>query len=296
MNTPGLSTVLTGLLLVHLVLAALLFRWRWLSREKPPVSEKLLRAPGERLRRRLDRLDEFTDWTLVGTPFVAIGTLLLGFWLLPRLTSGEHQVFTVVATLSLFTLVVGAAAWFLLRVLAQRRDLRRALQGERVVAESLATLVPTGAHVFHDVPTESGNPADNLHHVVLSPVGVFAIYTQTHARRKAIAGRKEHEILFDEDHLIYPWGQDAKGLVPARQKALWLSDWIFQIVGERIAVSPVLTFPGWWVTPITQRDVRVQNPGQIAAYISQSAPGKITAKQIELIAKQLEARCRDVEF
>ena len=297
MALPGLATVFAGLVAVHLAVAALVLRWRWQRRERPPVTEKLLRAPGERLRQRLEHLDERLPWLLIATLLLPIATLTIGLGILPRLSSHGGVVGALIVTFGAFLLLAGTGVWLLVRTFNARRDFRRALQGERTVAEALATLVPAGYRIFHDLSTESAALTDNIHHVVVGPAGVFAIETQTHpCRRKPIAGRKPHEIIFDGDLLVYPWGQDTEGLVPARQKAVWLSDWVYQIVGERIPVAAVLTFPGWWVTPMMQRDVRVHNPNQIAALILESNDGKLSDRQRDLIVRQLENRCRDVEF
>lgn len=297
MTLPGLSTVATGTVVVHLALAAVVFRWRWQSRERPPVTEKLLRTPGERLRQRLDTLDERTCWLMLGTTLLAVAALAVGLSLLPGITSGSKEIAVVSASFVLFIAFAATGSWMILRTFNERRDLRRALQGERAVAESLASLVPAGYHVFHDVPTESRLSDDNVHHIVVGPGGIFSIQTQTHAGRKALPGRKPHEIIFDGDQLVYPWGQDTQGLVPARKKAEWLADWLYQVLGEHIPVSPVLTFPGWWVTLTTQqRDVGIYNPGQIAALIQQSSGGRLNDHQRALVIRQLENRCRDVEF
>ncbi len=294
---PGLPTLIIGVVLVHLLLAALMFRFRWQSRERAPVSEKLLRPPGERLRRRLDKLDERTDQLLLGTSGLALLVLAIGFWLIPRLETGAPQIAGLVGTLLLFAGLAGAGGWLLWKNLDERRHARRALDGELAVASILEPLAAHGYHLFHDVPADSRDPDDNLHHVVVGPSGIFAIETQTHARKKAIPGRKEHEIVFDGDQLVYPWGEDTHGIVPARTKAEWLGEWIFQTVGDRIRVGAVLTFPGWWVTPFHQRDIRVSNPSQIRAQILEAAPaGNLGEQRLALIVRQLDTRCRDVEF
>ncbi len=294
---PGLPTLIIGVVLVHLLLAALVFRWRWQCRERAPVSDKLLRPPGERLRRRLDRLDERTDQLLLGTLGMSLTALSTGFWLLPNVTAGGPQIGALAGTLFAFVAVAAAGAWLLKRTLDERRQARRALQGELTVASILDPLTAKGYYIFHDVPADSDKPEDNIHHVVLGPSGIFAIETQTHARHKALPGRKDHEIVFDGDQIVYPWGEDTRGIVPARSKAEWLSDWIFQTVGDRIRVSAVLTFPGWWVTPYHQRDIRVSNPSQIRAQILEAAPaGNLGEQRLELIVRQLDTRCRDVEF
>ncbi len=296
MALPGLTTVLAGLVTVHLAMAALVLRWRWQRRQRPPVVEKWLRGPGERLRRRLDRIDEALPWLLIGSLLLPLVILTGGLGFLSRLDGSTAALGLLIATFGLFVLTATAGGWALFRVFNQRSALRRTLQGERTVAECLAPLIPAGYRVFYDVPTESGNPDDNLHHVVVGPAGIFCIESRTHTRRAALPGRKDHEIIYDGDQLVYPWGQDTQGLVPARTKAEWLSHWVFQVLGDRVPVAAVLTFPGWWVTAVVQRDVRVLNPGQLCALILDSTEEKLTHLQLQLLIRQLDARCRDVEM
>lgn len=290
--SSGLLTIALGLVAVHLVIVVLLLRWRWQRRERLPVEEKPLRAPGERLRQRLDRLEERCAWLVLSTTLVPSILLIAGLHMVHALPSGTKSLATLIVTFVCFVASAAGGAWLLLRAYDERRSLRRSLHGDRIVADSLNTLVPLGYRVFHDVPTLAGVGEDHVHHVVVGPAGVFAVHTQTHSRRTALPGRKEHEIIFDGDQLVYPWGQDTQGIVPARRNAEWLSDWIFQLLGERVPVAAVLTFPGWWVTPITQRDVRVHNPGQIAALIQDSSITPLTERHHALIVRQLEDRCR----
>lgn len=290
--SSGLLTIALGLIAVHLVIVVLLLRWQWQRKERLPVEEKPLRAPGERLRHRLDRLEERCAWLLLATTLIPSLVLLTGLHVVNTVPAGTKSLAVLIATFFAFIASAGAGAWLLLITYNERRNHRRALHGDRMVADSLSTLVPLGYRVFHDVPTLSGEGEDHVHHVVVGPAGVFAIHTQTHARRPALPGRKEHEIVFDGDQLVYPWGQDTQGIVPARRNAEWLSDWIFQLLGERVPVAAVLTFPGWWVTPITQRDVRVHNPGQLAALIQDTSITPLTERHHALIVRQLEDRCR----
>jgi hypothetical protein len=295
MAPSGLSTVLAGLLAINVTVAALIIRGRWQGAQRPPVTEKLLRSPGERLRQAIERIDQRLPWLLLAVLLVPLLILCAGLALRHQLSADGALALTI-ATGLLFVGLTGAGGWLLHRLFNERRDRWRALQGERAVAESLATLIPAGYRVFHDVPTGSANPDDNLHHVVVGPAGAFAVQTQNPRRRKPLPGRKEHEIVFDGDQLVYPWGQNTEGLVSARQKGEWLSQWIYQLVGERLPVSALLTFPGWWVTPITQREVRVFNPSQIASLILDLPAGQLNDRQCQQIVRQLDQRCRDVEF
>jgi hypothetical protein len=86
------------------------------------------------------------------------------------------------------------------------------------------------------------------------------------------------------------------GLVPTRRKAEWLSEWIFQLVGERVPINAVLTFPGWWVTSTAVRHIRAFNPNQLAAIFLQTPNSPLSEHTCNLLVRQLEIRCRDIEI
>lgn len=296
MNSLGLPAILTGFVLVQLVHSALVALARWHGRERPPVTVKLLRPPGEHQRVRLNDLDDRARWLLIATSTVPVLILLAGALALAERPPEEHGLTIPILTGVGFILTAGAGGFFLHRTLAERRNRNRALQGHRIVNDSLAALVPAGFKIFHDVPTDMGNTEGNLHHIVIGNSGIFAIEACTPVSHTAIPGRKPQEIIFDGDQLIYPWGQDTLALVPARRKAEWLAEWIYQLVGERVSVNAVLTFPGWWVTCTANRDLRVCNPDQLAALMLQAPSVGLTEHIRNLITRSLEVRCRDVEF
>jgi hypothetical protein len=275
--------------------------WLWIwrvnrRRERPPVSEKLLRGPGEGLRRRLEKLDDHLLLGLGGCAIVP-GLLLWGGLIISDhmgATTGGLVVF--ITAIVLFVLALAGCAWWLMRTITLRRDCHLGLYGEKAVAEALVPLLTEGYHVFHDVPCEYGNATFDIDHVVIGPSGIYCIETKTRRKGKAAQGRQEHEIVFDGEQLVYPWGEDTHGLAQTRRQAEWLTQWIYQLIGERLLITPVLVFPGWWVSTTTLRDLKVLNPKQLGATIHSDAPPVLTPKQVELIIRQLDARCRDVEF
>lgn len=296
MNPLGLPAILTGFVLIQVVHGALIALARWQSSEKAPVSGKLLRPAGEHLRVRLGFLEEQTRWLLLVTSSVPVLILLFGALALAGRTPEQHGLLVPILSIVGFLLTAGAGGFFLYRTLAERRSCTRALQGHRIVNDSLAALIPVGFKIFHDVPTAATDSEGNLHHIVIGSSGIFAIEASTPVSRPAIPGRKPQEIIFDGEQLIYPWGRDTLSLVPARRKAEWLAEWIYQLVGERVPVNAVLTFPGWWITCTANRDLRVCNPDQLAALILQAGSAGLTEHTRNLITRSLEVRCRDVEF
>ena len=84
----------------------------------------------------------------------------------------------------------------------------------------------------------------------------------------------------------------------AQRQADWLEDFLQKLLGRPIDVQPILTFPGWMIMRRGAGAVAVLNPKEIpAAIIQRAAPAPVlSTADIDLIARQLDARCRDVEY
>lgn len=194
------------------------------------------------------------------------------------------------------------------RLLDRRRNTRLGLFGERIVAEHLEPLKASGHRVFHDVP--AGDPPTshktpyNIDHVVVGPSGVFAIETKTRRQGRARVGFMAHEIIYDGRALAYPWGEDQHGLAQALRQAEWLAQFLQRELGRSIPVQPLLVFPGWTIIHKGRGAVSVLSPRELPAAIEPPpasghtgfAVPALDPATIDLVARQLEARCRDVEF
>ncbi|MBS0662594.1 MAG: NERD domain-containing protein [Verrucomicrobia bacterium] len=268
--------------------------WIWRvnrRRERPPVAPKLLRGPGESLRWRLQRLDDALLLHAFGAAFLPMGVFVGGLMLALNLPANERDP-AMLGAFALFILTLVFAGRWMLEKFTLRRDCHLGLLGEKIVAEAIAPLVTEGAQIFHDVPAG----AFNLDHVVVSPTGVYAIETKTRRAGRPLPGRKPDEIGFDGSQLVYPWGEDTFGLDQAIHRAAWLSTWLRDAAGEPVAAVPVLTFPGWNVaTTAAGAEVQVVAPSAIPGLV-RNRPASLTPAQQEHISRQLETRCRDVEF
>lgn len=68
------------------------------------------------------------------------------------------------------------------------------------------------------------------------------------------------------------------------------------MTGLAILAKPILALPGWFVTLRARGEVAIMNEKNLVSTISKrSQPDVLSKDQIDLIARQLEARCRDVE-
>ncbi len=288
-------TYLVAYILIYFGVVGGIWIWRVKRRsERTPVVEKLLRMPGESQRRKLSAFDDVLLLHLTGTALIPLLLLVLGLWIINAVPSGYQILAQIVLLLILGAVLYFAARW-LMKILDERYELRIGYFGEREVGEAVEALRMKGFQVFHNVPASEVQPIFHLDHVIVGATGVFAIQTKSRTRGAPRPGFAEHKIIFDGQKLVYPWGDDFQGLEYARDRAIWLESWLAQILGRQVPVQPILAFPGWWVEEHAINTVRVLNPKQIAAIVCRNTP-MLTEEQVELVTRQLEARCRDVEF
>lgn len=294
MNYSGYA-YLVGYMLIYFAVVAGIWMWRLNRRqERPPVAEKLLRMPGESLRRRIEAFDDTLLFHLVGSALVPLLVMVSGLWIIDRMAPTSRPWALGGLIVALAAVLYFSARW-LMKILSRRRDHYLGYFGERVVGETLDSLRSKGLRIFHNVPASEATPPFDIDHVVIGSSGIFAIETKTRRKQKGRPGFEEHKIIFNGQQLIYPWGEDFHGLNQARDHAKWLETWAFQVLGRGTTVVPILVFPGWWVEEHAINTVRVANPKQVPAIILQNGP-VLTEEQVEILARQLEARCRDVEF
>jgi hypothetical protein len=266
-------------------------------RERVPVEFKLLRGPGETLRRKIAAMDEnFFLHVLAG----AFGPILAAYpaiWLLAKWQpkSETEAGLGIAGLLLVFLLSTYLGGRWLWSKFIENRNYELGYLGERTVAEALAPLLREGYHVYHDLPAEAGERKFNIDHVVVGPTGVFAVETKTRRKGRARTGFKDHEVTFDGQQLIWPWGEDRHGLEQAEAEARWLSEWLHRMTGLELAAKPLLALPGWYVKATARGVVNVVNAKNLPSAVKGRGQRVLTEEQIDLIARQIENRCRDVE-
>ncbi len=264
---------------------------------RAPVAFKLLRGPGETLRRRMAKFD---DDLLLELFLGAIAPLLAGLGIAIAL----GKVLPAVAPWPLVALTVGVVlflvgtAWAARRTFSRfrrYRDDKLGYLGEREVAEHLPPLLARGYRVFHDVPAEGANGEFNLDHVTVGPAGVAVIEVKTRRKGKARPGYAEHVVTFDGQQLHWPWGEKTRSIEQAVRQAEWLQQFIRGRTGIDTPVRAVLALPGWYVEAKARGAVAVVNSKSVSLAVEGRGPRLLTAEQIDLIARQLDPLCRDVE-
>lgn len=286
---------LIGYFLAPFLGGAVLLRWGIRKRgERPPVEFVLRRGPGESLRRKIAKMDEDMPIQLLlisCLPFVLVWIVLLA--------AGKFGTFVSLAAAIVAVLVLllgmGCICYWTIRHFKTRRNYLLGYLGERAVAEELEPLTREGYHVFHDVPVEKVEGSFNLDHVVVGPTGLFAIETKTRRKGRARDGFDDHKVFYDGRQLIWPWAEDTFGLKQAQNEADWLTKWVNQMTGISIAAKPILALPGWWVETRALGPVSVQNAKNLPSNIRGKGIRLLDDAQIDLIARQLDVRCRDVK-
>ncbi|MBL9187324.1 MAG: NERD domain-containing protein [Opitutaceae bacterium] len=264
-------------------------------REKRPLEFKLLRGPGETLRRRMNKFDENFFFQVAAAALAPICTGLITLSLLQWLAPQIRLSFGIAAMAVVFLVtLVASAQWTIRRFMRDRND-RLGYLGERAVGETLVPLIASGYRVYHDLPAGTGPTQFNIDHVAVGPNGIFAIETKSRRKRPARPGHEAHKVIYDGKMLIWPWAEETTCLEQASSRARWLGEWLQQLTGIEPAVQPVLVLPGWYVVPKGLGPVLVVNHKLVADAIERETRTKLTDDQIDLISRQIEQRCRDVE-
>lgn len=284
---------LLSLVPVSLLLAAVRV-WRWIEEARglrSPVRDKLLRPPGESSRLKVEETDDKIMDTLIcflGFPAIIVVCYLSSNGTAPRPIPNFWTIMLV--------LLAGAFVLLLERMISlvqQRAHWRLVFNSERLVGEELNRLMCEGCQVFHDVPL---GEQSSISHVVVAPSGVYAIETHARHKRASSPTQKAHEVIYDGKRLQFPEGSDSDAVQAAGRKAVQLGQFLSDALQVPVKANPVLTLPGWYVITKTAGEVTVANPKLVDLTILNSHLPELPAEELKQISRQLEKKCRDVEF
>lgn len=279
------------------VLSGVIWWDRRRRRTKPPFPEdlKLLRMPGEYLWRRVIENDEADmQWWLVAILVpILVGAGVLQ--IVARCFQSSPATGLVVAVVVFVFSLLLCVRWCQRRLEGRANDYL-GFFGERYVAEWLDPLKAEGWFVFHDVPCTGATGKFNLDPVAAGPGGVWVVETKTRRKGRARPGFKEHEVIFDGTQIIWPWGEDTNSLKQASDNARWLQEWLEKTTGKVFDVAAVLAFPGYCVIERKLGPVRVTNPKMLPQVLISRRKALLRAADIDLIRRQLDERCRNVEY
>lgn len=271
-------------------------RWRRFQGTRAPVKDKLLRAPGESLRREIERFeDQIPDNATKILAFGFVASMVLTVYS-ALCADSPHYRWLMALFFALLTVPVAFITRRALRATVRQWNNSLGFRGERAVGEELNRMMLGGCRVYHDVP---GDGPWNIDHVVVAPTGVFAVETKTRRKGKCLPGRKDYEVTFTGRSLEFPHCEDENGIAQAFANAKWLGQFLSQALAEQIYVRPILTLPGWLVNrrvSAGEAGLFVGNPKEISKAISGARNEGFTEQRMQQIAYQLDQRCRDVEF
>ena len=247
-----------------------------------PITDNLLRNPGQSLDEELQRLSD-EDISEAAAMLAFIFVLLIYEWLQWLFNIDPHPL--------LVTLVLVPWIIFLIFKLYKIKQLRRRLKmardGEKAVGQYLSDLREQGHRVYHDIIGKNFN----IDHVIVSDRGIFTVETKTYS--KPSSGRPV--LVFDGSQITQngkPLQKDA--VQQAQSQARWLHDLLQESTGRDLPVRPVVVFPGWFIekTPEAKSSpVWVLNPKALPKFLEHE-PQRISAEDVKLTAYHLSRYIR----
>jgi hypothetical protein len=265
---------------------------------RAPMEFKLLRGPGESLRRRLAKFGEEFAFRMLAVVLASLFAPMLVLWLYLLMVPPSQTLFWIGVLIAALIFVAGfiAALQWTTHHLRRYQNDRLGYLGEREVAEQLQILCRRGYHIFHDVPAERRRGRFNIDHVTVGPAGVAIVETKTRRKGRARTGRKDFVVSSDGRRLIWPWGEEGVHLKQTASRAGWVREWIRERTGVDTPVKPILALPGWFVEATGRGAVAVVNPKLLPAEVERGGESgsELTVEQIDQIARQFDERCRDV--
>lgn len=289
----GLTPIvlIVSVFLVTLSISAGLLKWRRSSQRRTrrsPLTADLLRPPGQRIREQLEGVRDDID--LYITMLIFVPTLILAIHVSQSYFDGIAETplrigFSVVAV------VCGIAYCLikLLRLQEQQDKLRIGYDAELAVGQELDQLMRQGAAVFHDFPAEKFN----IDHIVISPVGVFAVETKGRAKPILEKG-KTPQVEYDGKALKFPSWTETESIAQAERQAKWLRRWLQKAIAEPVSVRPVLAIPGWYVNRTARGGVNVYSGKELSTLVKKGGFDSISEDKMQRIVHQVEQRCRNV--
>jgi Nuclease-related domain len=277
--------------LLFLPLGAIYYwRKRLADKRRSPLTQKLLRAPGETLRKELDEARDDMLMNMLMLPVLPL--LIYALHISQSYFMGGKE--TVLRTAISVLFGVGSVAYLFFHILKQHKRaniLRQGYEGEVAVAQELNQLMRDGAYVFHDVPADGFN----IDHVIVGRKGVYAVETKSRMKPNRERGGEDANVFFDGQRLQFPGWSETKPLEQATRQARWLEQWLSNAVGEMVKVRPVLALPGWHIDRQASSDIVFTNGKNATSTFGKLFHASLSEEMTKRIAHQLEQRCRDVE-
>ena len=255
--------------------------------KKSPLSGHLLRSPGTSLQARIENLN--LDIMAYIAVFPTFPLLIYSVYL--PLMQAEKT--TNLSDFIILASVFGVFLWVgfkVYRLMTERNNCRLGLDAEMAVGQELNQLMAEGCRVYHDFPAENFN----IDHIVVGPMGVFAVETKGRTKALKRKGKVDATVTYDGKLLQFPNSYETEPLLQAQRQADWLRVWLTSAVGDSVYTQPVLALPGWYVVRKADRPIKVIS-GKEAYSLAKPSGIHLSDEMVKRIAHQVEQRCRDVE-
>ncbi|WP_165872322.1 nuclease-related domain-containing protein [Shewanella frigidimarina] len=171
--------------------------------------------------------------------------------------------------------------------------LRLGHTAEIATANELIGLQALGYQVFHDIQADGFN----IDHLAIGKNGVFAIETKGRHKRKrdskstSATQGKDYQLFYKDGRLCFPSWTETKPIEQATRQATWVSQWLTKATGQQVFSSPVLVFPGWYVTSQTRPPFPILNHKQLVKTIPAVRTQTLSQQQVDAIVYQVAQRC-----
>lgn len=287
--------LLSGLLVTVGVMYVLL-KHRDATVKLPVDREQLTRIPAYGLQEQIHDL----QLDLIGCMMMGLLIVCLPFAassIQAHITAGKFPwLFALTGLIGV--IYFGIKTWKLFSKLIK---LRLGHTAEIATANELIGLQALGYQVFHDVQADGFN----IDHLVVGKNGVFAIETKgRHKRNKDLlqtngnspsSGKKGYQVFYKDGRLNFPSWTETKPIEQAERQALLLrervSQWLTKATGTPVTSTPVLVFPGWFVTSQSKPPFPIVNHKQLVGTIPTLRTQALTQQQVDSIIYQVAQRC-----
>ncbi|MGI1944888.1 nuclease-related domain-containing protein [Shewanella glacialipiscicola] len=263
-----------------------LLKYRDATVKLPVDREQLARIPAYGLQQQIQDLQ-----------MDLIGSMLMGAMIvsLPFAVSSIKAHITVgqFPWISVITGLMGLAycsfkTW---KNFSKLTKLRLGHTAEIATANELIGLQALGYQVFHDVQADGFN----IDHLVIGKNGVFAIETKgRHKRNKDLRqtnGSKGYQVFYKDGRLNFPSWTETKPIEQAERQAKWVSQWLTKATGTPVTSTPVLVFPGWYVTSQSKPPFPILNHKQLVGTIPTLRNQALSQQQVDAIVYQVAQQC-----
>lgn len=297
LETSILMTLSTLALMVTGALPLFIIRktFSWMESRKKhrnPLNEKLLRLPGKTTKKKLDAVQYDLDdnvTAFVFIPVIICAMVFSRFYVLNDATALDTSNF--ITSVGAIIPIFGYLAFKDIKLLRKRRELTLQLDCEVAVSQELNQLMREGYYIYHNFPAQDFN----IDHIVIGPLGVFAIETLGRNKPLTDNNKKQATVIYNGDSLKFPTWTETQPLEQINAHAEWLANWLKEVEGISIKIIPVLTLPGWFIDSKEEKyPTRVFNPKFLLGKIKAHS-GNLSPELMKRIANQVEARCRETE-